>query len=480
VLNSGSILALAFVLPAAAVAGLLLWTTPLILLLAGGGVCAAAIVLLLLQRPPIALQVALFFYLFPIGLRPVEIGFAQDVVTNGALALAICAWMLHALSQRRPVLWNGVYFLFALYIVWASVTLLWAPDLVAGRKLLVAYCIGLILLFLIVQQVRTLAALDGIMRVLAIIGWIMLISGALAVILTGYKFGDRLQIFNVNENTPVLYLVLTLPGVIWPVLRSSGTSRRFYMALSFVFILCTLIIVLLTGSRGGALSLIIMLLAFSSWKPLRPWGIGASVLVACTLAGAPFLLDSLSNRANDDWGNEVGGRNLLWIASLQLIADHPLIGVGVGNGPFELTPYIAALTSDFDTRNDLPSHNPLLEVSVDSGLIGLLIYVSILVNALWQFFRYRGCRYVREGPLAAYFPMVLCIAAAYFVAWSKDGGLESHSTFFMLLALLIIPSQLLPSDGLNIDSLVPPPCRKKKWPRAAGRLQKSRQHMTRD
>lgn len=223
-LNSGSILALAFVLPAAAVAGLLLWTTPLILLLAGGGVCAAAIVLLLLQRPPIALQVALFFYLFPIGLRPVEIGFAQDVVTNGALALAICAWMLHALSQRRPVLWNGVYFLFALYIVWASVTLLWAPDLVAGRKLLVAYCIGLILLFLIVQQVRTLAALDGIMRVLAIIGWIMLISGALAVILTGYKFGDRLQIFNINENTPVLYLVLTLPGVIWPVLRSSFTN----------------------------------------------------------------------------------------------------------------------------------------------------------------------------------------------------------------------------------------------------------------
>jgi len=437
--NTGSLVALALVLPAAAAAGLLLWNDPLVFLAAAGGVCAAAILLLLLQRPLTALQVALFFYLYPVGLRP-DVGvLAQDIVANGSIALALCGWMLHAPSQRRPVLWNGVYFLVVIYIAWASVTLLWARDLIAGRQSLVSYCIGLILLFLIVQQVRTLRALDAIMRVLAMSGWIMLFSGALAVAITGYQIGARLKIFDVNENTPVIYLVLTLPGVIWPVLRSSGTKRRLYMALSILFIIWTLIIVLLTGSRGGAISLVIMLLAFWFSKPLRPWGIAASALVAFMLVGgAPILLASLSNRASE--GSSLGGRDLLWIASLQLITEHPLVGVGLGNGPFELTPYIAALTSDYDTRNALASHNPLLEVSVDTGLIGLLLYLSILVSALWQLIRQRGRRYMREGPLAAYFPLVLCIGAAYFVAWSKDGAMASHPTFFMLLALLIIPS----------------------------------------
>jgi O-antigen ligase len=448
-LGRGAIVVLVLVLPAGAGAGLLLWNSPLGLLLAAAGACVAAIVLFLLQRPVTALYVALFLYIYPVGLRPGELDLAYTIAANGTLALALCAWIFHAPCQPRPVLWNGVCFLIALYIVWAGVTLLWAPDLIVGRKKLVAYCIGLILLFLIVQQVRTLRAVDGMMRILAMIGWIVVIAGVATLLINGYHPGDRLKVLEMNENTPPLYLVLALPSVIWTVLRSSGAKRNLYMVLSIVYILSTLILVLLSGSRGGTLSLVVMLLAFWCWKPLRPWGIVGSVLVACMLASAPFLLDALSNRALDDWGNEVGGRDQLWKASLQLIADHPLTGVGVGNGPFELTPYIAALTSDFDQRNDLPSHNPLLEVGCDTGLFGILLYASICGSALWRFFHYRGPWYLREGPLASYFPMVLCTGASYLASWSKDGGLENHPTFFMLLALLMIPSQLSDSCALK-------------------------------
>jgi putative inorganic carbon (HCO3(-)) transporter len=435
------------VLTMSAGAGLLLSSDPGILLLMAGGACATAIALFLLQRPLLALYVALFPYLIPFGLipfgrLPTEFDYAYTIASNGAIGLAVCAWMLHAPLQRRPIRCNSVCLLIALYIVWACVTLLWAPDLIEGRKRLVGYGIGLTLLFLIVQQVRTVEAVDGLMRILAIVGWLLVTAGLWTLLLAGYHSGARLKIFEINENAVGYFLTLGISGTIWPVLRSSGLRRRLYMVLSILFILCALILVLASGSRGSALSMVIMLLAFWFWKPLRPWGIVGGVLVACMLTAAPFLLDALTNRSTEGGGNQLGGRNILWEASLQLIADHPLTGAGVGNGRFELHHYIAPLTSDYDHRNDLPSHNPLLEVGVDTGLFGMFLYTSIWVSGLWQFIYHCGSWYMRKGALAAYFPLELGVAAGYFLSYIKDGGMENHPTFFALLALLIIPSQL--------------------------------------
>jgi O-antigen ligase len=134
---------------------------------------------------------------------------------------------------------------------------------------------------------------------------------------------------------------------------------------------------------------------------------------------------------------------VLWQASLLLIRDHWLTGVGVGNGPLELPNYIASLTSEYNHRATLPSHNPLLEVGVETGIVGMVIYVCLWVAALWQFIRHRNRQVMREGVLAAYFPILLGVTAGYFATWIKAGGLVHDPISFVLLALLVIPSQLL-------------------------------------
>lgn len=447
----GGLIALVLLLSAGTGAGLLLWDNPLGLLLAAGGACAAAIGLYFLRRPLAALYVALLLYLIPYGVQPPEFDLAYTILANGAIALALCAWVLQVPSQRQPVVWDEVCLLIFVYIVWASVTLLWAPDLIEARHKLAAYCIGLILLFLVVQQVRTLRAVDGLMRILAMTGWMLVIAGVLTLLFTDYQFGTRLRILDLNENAFGTLLTLLLSGVIWPVLRTTGARRSLYLVLSIVFILWTVILVLLNGSRGSTLSMVIILLAFWFWKPLRPWAIMGTVLGAGMLAIAPFLLDSLTNRS---MGDQAGGRITLWRASWHLIQDHPLTGMGVGNGRSELQRYIGLLTREYSDRyfdpraasfRDQPSHNPLLEVGVDTGIFGMLLYASICVSALWRFFRHRGRWYMREGPLAAYCPMILCIGSGYFVSCIEGAGMENHPTFFMLLALLIIPSQLASS-----------------------------------
>jgi hypothetical protein len=52
---------------------------------------------------------------------------------------------------------------------------------------------------------------------------------------------------------------------------------------------------------------------------------------------------------------------------------------------------------------------------------------------------------------------MLGIAAGYLASWIKSGGIENHPTFFVLLALLLIPSQLSQEPDFNGPAARSPP-----------------------
>ncbi len=434
-------IALALMLSAGACVAPLFWANPLAPLIVAGGLCAAAVAIYLYRRPVRALCIALFLHLAPPDFR-IDIIF--DLLVHSATLIALIACLADAFSHKRPFLWNSVCILIALYMAWGSISLLWASDADDGRRKLVAYGIGLALLLLISNQVRSLGTLDSFMSVLRWSGWIRVIGGIQAALFTNYQFGERLKALGENENSLGLILIVMLPGVIWPVLRTEGRKRRIYMALSVVYILFTLVLVALSGSRGSAVSLAIVLAAFCLSKAVRPWGMIGVMVILGTLAGAPFILDGLNKRFEEGEGGDLGGREELWQASWLLMQDHPWTGVGIGNGPSELHWYIPMVSSDpyKVMRTEYPSHNPLLEVTVDTGLIGMLIYISLCLSAVWQFFRSRGHPRAREAPLSYYFPLVLCVVAGFFASWIKAGGVEANPLSFLVLALLIVPYQL--------------------------------------
>src|SRR5690606_308087 len=131
-----------------------------------------------------------------LALMPMELRFeiVYTLAVNSALALALGAWLLKVVVQRQHIHWNAVCVLLTLYLVWAIVTLLWAPDLVLARKELVAYVSGFILLLLISEQVRSIAAIDGLMRVLKVMGWILVLGGLHAAFTGALQPGERLQV----------------------------------------------------------------------------------------------------------------------------------------------------------------------------------------------------------------------------------------------------------------------------------------------
>jgi putative inorganic carbon (hco3(-)) transporter len=142
----------------------------------------------------------------------------------------------------------------------------------------------------------------------------------------------------------------------------------------------------------------------------------------------------------------LGGRDTLWQASLAMIANNPWTGAGIGNGPTKLQPYIDALTTDYENAQEhghpLPSHNPILEAGVDTGVFGMLLYTSFILTALRRFFKYRGRSELSREPMAAYAPMVLSVSLGFLFSYVKAGGIENNPVFFLILAYLIIPADL--------------------------------------
>jgi O-antigen ligase len=388
----------------------------------------------------------MFLYLLPIELR---IDGFYEIAVNLSILLALGAFVLHLPSNRQPVVWNLVCNLVALYMAWGIVSLLWAPDIVQGRRKLVAYGLGLILLFLTSNQVRTFRDLDKFMRVLAMIGWILIIAGLITAFFGNYQYGDRLKVLGENENILGLILMMMLPGTIWPVLRSSGPKRSLLMALSVVYILLTLVLVVLSGSRGSTISMILVLSLFSLSRPLRPWSLVVGVLAVGIIMAAPFLLNTIVERFEEQDSADIGGRTIFWQASLLLIKDYPMTGVGIGNGPLVLIEYVRALTSDYNYRSALVSHSSLFEVGIDTGIVGMCIYLGVCVAAVGSLARSRS-RMKGVAP-SAYLTIVMSIAAGYFTSSIKSGGLETHPIFFVLLSLLVIPSTLSANFGAAVD-----------------------------
>lgn len=85
------------------------------------------------------------------------------------------------------------------------------------------------------------------------------------------------------------------------------------------------------------------------------------------------LLRELTNTSNVEFVVEDdGGRAELRAAALEIIAHNPVLGVGIGNTPFELM-------QELRRHKPFPVHMMYLEVGADIGLFGLFCFVALAV-----------------------------------------------------------------------------------------------------
>lgn len=163
-----------------------------------------------------------------------------------------------------------------------------------------------------------------------------------------------------NPNDLAYSVVLIVPFALGRLLEGPGLAARFLCSGALA---TALYCIYLTQSRGGLLATTACFAFwFLSWVKSPTWKRIASVV---SLAGviAAFSLQTASYR--DDESSM--GRVEAWVAGMEMIQSHPLLGVGKDQ------------FSEFHKRD---AHNSYVRVGAENGFIGLYLFVGILTSLI--------------------------------------------------------------------------------------------------
>jgi len=407
------------------------------------GVVAIITLFTWIKKPVWAMYFALFMILLPQSLIPAEV---NSYLNRISTIIALVVWLIDVLRQRSRVILTSSTLILIIFIAWAAITLLWAEDLTIGWNVLQRYVLRLILfLLLLVNEIKTNKNLDGLMNTLALSGVLMVVVSGVTVLTQGYSSGARLSVLDVNENGLGIYLLISLQGVLWWASRPSKHNNAIKKWLAAIFFFTCIGLIGLSGSRGSAISLAVTLSAFLIWKPTRSWGILGFVIIGLAIIVAPIVFSTTIARFLGTTGEAaLGGRETLWSAGLALIKDHLMVGVGIGNSPSQLIPYLVGSIGGISLKllsfAATPVHNPVMAIWAETGFLGLLIYLGVFVSSIISFVRqYFLFRRIRYQYLIPYYAIVSSVFCGYMVSWIKGGGMESDFSYFLMLALLWIP-----------------------------------------
>ena len=173
---------------------------------------------------------------------------------------------------------------------------------------------------------------------------------------------------------------------------SAPRDRSRYVALALLAIILIVAGLLLTRSKGGimaftaGLAVFALLMATDRWfaaHKRRILAVSVSVAFLAVVAVGCVAISYGLKHGRLPGGNSMLVRWQYWVASAQMIEDHPLIGVGPGNFSDYYTHYKppAALESVADP------HNWPLSLITQYGPLGLLGFLGMLCSPLWRAIR---------------------------------------------------------------------------------------------
>lgn len=195
-----------------------------------------------------------------------------------------------------------------------------------------------------------------------------------------------------DPNDLALLTVTIFPIVIYHFLYSRIWKKFILLLLIFAMIL----LIMETGSRGGVLGLASTVFAILLYKINKiSFAKKGLLVIALTVFILVFIPNDLKNRfasiySGEDYNLAIedthideggGGRLAIWLYSMEYISNHPLIGAGAGQSS-------VAMGIDLGRYGYRTVHNSFLQVGMELGLPGLILFFLIL------FFTYKNCNTV--------------------------------------------------------------------------------------
>ena len=268
------------------------------------------------------------------------------------------------------------------------------------------------------------------------------IAGCIVLLFISYSIffsiipSDRFGFSVVYHITHSLFMAIL---AFWCLQRMFESRQYIYLWLG-LFLLATINLFYIAPGRTGMLVYIalIILTLFQrlSWKKLLPATILVSIIVGITF----FTSSNFSTRVNEavdemrgyqaeSSRTSLGMRFDWWQNSIDIVRQKPIFGHGTGS--FQAVQ--ENLIKDGDTQSTDNPHNEYLFLAVQTGLVGLFLFVTLLVVQFIASFSLQPPRkYLLQGVVVAM--SVGCLMNSFLF--------DSHSGHFyaIMSAILTIPS----------------------------------------
>ena len=368
----------------------------------------------------------------------------QDTLKSMLVAFATLVAALLFFWQRRrstePLRWHPVLLLPLGLAAYAAGSMAWSHTYLAGVET-VRWTLFALLLWLGLNTLTREREREPLLA-------LGIHAGALVASLwTALQFWIDLRLFPqgpnpgstfVNRNFFAEFAVCTLPFGVLLLARARSRTQAVLAAFGSGFVI---VAILMTGTRAALIALWVLLgamLPLLAWLyrrqlPFGRWDAGTRWLVVGVLLATVLGLGSLrtgnekivleergttplaralnrtqSIRADDP---SLGLRRQMWRATGDMIAAHPLAGVGAGAWENEIPLHQAPGTQ---LETDYYAHNEFLQLVAEYGLAGwafLGLLAAYLLQSAWRTLRLHGER-AAEAPGRA---LVLCALLALFI-----------------------------------------------------------------
>jgi O-antigen ligase len=293
------------------------------------------------------------------------------LVTAGFCLLTI----LKEGNFRKPNLFQGCVLLFFL---WNVISYLWSSDPGRTFERINTYAQIFILIFILWELYQKPTDLIAGEQAY-IFGGYVAITNTLINYLRGMSsvvYEVRYSVTGVNAVDLSLILLLGLP-IAWHlfVLSIENKKNRILRLIYFCYIPLAIFSALLTGSRTALLAMVPALI-YVLWPRIIRYGQSILILVLLVIALLILwslipqpVMDRLATIFPSIVARDLGGRGALWQKTIALFYKHPLLGSGSGT-----------IYSTFGSD----SHNTFLSVLAETGLIGLILFLTILLVVFVQ------------------------------------------------------------------------------------------------
>lgn len=231
-------------------------------------------------------------------------------------------------------------------------------------------------------------------------------------------------------------VLMALPFAVWKIKLTRGFKKIFFIVLS----LSIVITIILTSSRASFIGLLtVSFLLLFQYKVFLRKSIAAIIIISI-FGGIIFFISITSDykarlltivEYKQDYNvQSSSGRVAVWGRGFKMMLENPVLGVG-----FVAFPYAEGVSHREEGGKWSAAHSIFIQVGSELGIIGLIIYCSIIWISLKKLLNIiLSCRNI---PSMEYEMLTACSFFAAIIVFCVNGmflSLAYSSLFFFLFA----------------------------------------------